>query len=86
MTCVRSVLPPWRSMQRTYVRDGKKSRRTPFKMENSLTPTLTPAVRQLRKRPSSKEDIVAILVERAIEHNPLGNFQDLCRSQEADSN
>ncbi len=61
-------------------RDGKKSRRTPwseFKMENSLTPTLTPAVRQLRKRPSSKEDIVAILVERGNEHNPLGNFQDL---------
>jgi hypothetical protein len=39
-------------------------------MENSLTPTLTPAVRQLRKRPSSKEDIVAILVERGIEHYP----------------
>ena len=62
------------------VRDGKKSRRTPwseFKTENSLTPTLTPAVRQLRKRPSSKEDIVAILVERGIEHKLLGNFQDL---------
>ena len=34
-------------------------------------------MRQLRKRPSSKEDIVAILVERGIEHNLLGNFQDL---------
>ena len=34
-------------------------------------------MRQLRKRPSSKEDIVAILVERSIEREPLGNFQDL---------